>query len=352
MYAGVGALARSVQTGDIRSALAVDVDTAHQIVLAGVNRERLLGHVVALLEHLAVDHREVSLDELGILVGNIQPELIGAGLRLLLHHALGNHVAGSKLLALRLVLLHEALLVAVQQVLNSIASGDRGVRGVVVDSADTAGRQDNRVSAVVLVLLLSRLVVVGEDVREEHSVLLLQAAEHRPVDYGHVFKLLHLLYQVGFDLKAGCILVVGDTAAGVSALAGKLNAAVLLEVELNAVLLLQAHNVGGSLLDKYLYVVEIVLVMPCDEGILYMKLVAVIFLVHNSRNASLGKRGIAERKLSFAQHEDLQIRCEVQRGVDTGDTGADDDNVISLEFQSDQPFFSDFRPFISPRLGG
>ena len=228
--------------------------------------------------------------------------------------------------------------------LNSIASGDRGVRGVVVDSADTAGRQDNRVSAVVLVLLLSRLVVVGEDVREEHSVLLLQAAEHRPVDYGHVFKLLHLLYQVGFDLKAGCILVVGDTAAGVSALAGKLDAAVLLEVELNAVLLLQAHNVGGSLLDKYLYVVEIVLVVSCDEGILYMKLVAVIFLVHNSRNASLGKRGIAERKLSFAQHEDLQIRCEVQRGVDTGDTGADDDNVISLEFQSDQPFFSGLSP--------
>ena len=338
MYAGVGALARSVQTGDIRSALAVDVDTAHQIVLAGVNRERLLGHVVALLEHLAVDHREVSLDELRILVGNIQPELVGAALRLLLHHALGNHVAGSKLLALRLVLLHEALLVAVQQVralaadslgnkealtvlavgerrrvelhvaqvlylsaevvreLNSIAGGDRGVRGVVVDSADTAGRQDNRVSAVVLVLLLSRLVVVGEDVREEHSVLLLQTAEHRPVDYGHVFKLLHLLYQVGFDLEAGCILVVGDTAAG------KLDAAVLLEVELNAVLLLQAHNIGGSLLDEYLYVVEIVLVVPCDEGILYMKLVAVIFLVHNSRNASLGKRGVAQRKLSFAKH--------------------------------------------------
>ena len=162
--------------------------------------------------------------------------------------------------------------------------------------------QDNRVSAVVLVLLLSRLVVVGEDVREEHSVLLLQTAEHRPVDYGHVFKLLHLLYQVGFDLEAGCILVVGDTAAGVSALAGKLDAAVLLEVELNAVLLLQAHNIGGSLLDEYLYVVEIVLVVPCDEGILYMKLVAVIFLVHNSRNASLGKRGVAQRKLSFAKH--------------------------------------------------
>ena len=224
-------------------------------MLAGVNRERLLGHVVALFEHLAVYHREVPLDEFGVLIGDIQPELVAAGKRLLLHHALGNHVTGSKLLALRFVLLHEALLVTVQQIcalaadrlgnqealavlavcerrrvelhitevlylsaqvvrqLDSVAGGDSGIRREIINSADTAGRQDYCVSAVILVLLPARLVVVRQYVREEHSVLLLQSAEYRPVDNGNILEFLHLLDEVGFDLESGGVLVVRDTAA-------------------------------------------------------------------------------------------------------------------------------------------
>ena len=131
-----------------------------------------------------------------------------------------------------------------------------------------------------------------------------------------------------------------------SALTGELNASVLLEVELNAVLVLKAHYVCRSLLDKYLHVVEVILVVTCDKGVLDVQLVAVVLLIHNRCDSALRQRGIAQRQLTLGQHEYLQVRGEVQRGVDSGNTGAYDDHVISFEFQSYQPFFRTFVLFL------
>ena len=85
-------------------------------MLTGINRDRLLGHIVALFKHSAVNHREAVLYKIAVLVGNIKEKLVAAYCLLLLHHALRNNITGSKLLSLRLVLLHKPLLIAVKQI--------------------------------------------------------------------------------------------------------------------------------------------------------------------------------------------------------------------------------------------
>ena len=134
-----------------------------------------------------------------------------------------------------LILLHEALLVAVEQVralapyrlrneealavlpvreggrvelhiaevldlrteiickLDTVAGGDSGVGGVVVHPADTAGGENHCVRAVIVMHLTAGDVVMLDNVREEDTVLLFQPAQHRVVHHGDVFQLLHLL---------------------------------------------------------------------------------------------------------------------------------------------------------------
>ena len=252
----MGALARGVQPCDICRALSVNVDAAHQIVLAGVNRNRLFGHIVALFEHVFVNHREVVLDEIRVLIRNVKPEFVRAGFLLLLHNALRHNVARGKLLALGLVARHKALLVAVKQVsalaahgfgyqealalfsvgkgcrvklnvaqildfraevegkLNSVTRGNRGVCGVVIHATYTACRENNIIRAVIFVL-----IIIGcNNVRKENSVLFLQTAEHGVVDNGNILELRYLPDKICFDFLACGVLVVSNSAARVTAL--------------------------------------------------------------------------------------------------------------------------------------
>ena len=68
--------------------MSVYADTAHKIVLTGVYRDRLFGHIVALFKNLVIYHREAVFDKFGILVRNIKIEFVTARFLLLFHHIL------------------------------------------------------------------------------------------------------------------------------------------------------------------------------------------------------------------------------------------------------------------------
>ena len=85
-------------------------------MLTRIYRDRLFCHIVALFKNLVIYHREAVFDKFGILVRNIKIEFVTARFLLLFHHILGNHVTGSKLLTLRLILMHKTFLVAVEQI--------------------------------------------------------------------------------------------------------------------------------------------------------------------------------------------------------------------------------------------
>ena len=82
-------------------------------MLAREDRNRFFGHVVALFQNLFVDHGEPIADELRILVGNVQIEVVGLGLPALQNDRAGYHVTGCQLQPL-VIAVHEPLLLAVE----------------------------------------------------------------------------------------------------------------------------------------------------------------------------------------------------------------------------------------------
>ena len=95
--------------------MCIDLDAAHEIMLARVDRDAVFRHIIALLEQVVIDHREAVLDLLGILVRNVEVEFIGSGAAAFEHDRIGNDVAGCQLQTV-VIALHEALTVAVEQI--------------------------------------------------------------------------------------------------------------------------------------------------------------------------------------------------------------------------------------------
>ena len=53
---------------------------------------------------------------------------------------------------------------------------------------------------------------------------------------------------------------------------------------------------------------------------------------------TLRQCGVAQRKLTLAQHKDIKDAVEIECGIDTRDTCTDYHYIKSAEFQSHQPF--------------
>ena len=88
-------------------------------------------------------------------------------------------------------------------------------------------------------------------------------------------QLLYTLDKRSNYLKAGAVLVVSDSVTAVTALKGKVDRAVLLSVKVNSVIE-QILNVLRTLLDKYAYIVDIVLVAAGYKSILDVQFVVVV----------------------------------------------------------------------------
>ena len=92
--------------------------------------------------------------------------------------------------------------------------------------------------------------------------------------------------------------MVSDSVTAVTALKGKVDRAVLLSVKVNSVIE-QILNVLRPLLDKYAYIVDIVLVAAGYKSILDVQLVVVVCRVHYSGDTALSESRIAQRQLTL-----------------------------------------------------
>ena len=98
--------------------------------------------------------------------------------------------------------------------LNSVARGNRGVCRVVVDATDAASGKNDIIRTVIFVL-----IIIGcNNIGKEHAVFFLQTSQNRVVDNRNILELRHLPDKICFDFLAGGVLVVGNSAARVTAL--------------------------------------------------------------------------------------------------------------------------------------
>ena len=279
--ASTGALAGGVEVADRGASVEIHLDAAAEVVGSRGDRDILLSDVDSDRETLLVDHREVSLRLLGVLVSHVE---VDAGLASYLHlvvDSTGDDVARSEAATL-VVLLHEggAILVAEDAAVaahslgdeearllarvvetrrveldelhtldntlgaeghsDAVTRGDRRVRRDLVDVADAAGshhshlaeerHDDSRllvedVGAVALNILHPRLVVAAEVVLSDDvdSEVILEDINVRVV--------LNLGDECALDLLARVVLMVEDSELRVASLLVEVELAVFLTVE-------------------------------------------------------------------------------------------------------------------------
>ena len=253
MNACAGAFAAGIELVDSGAGIDIHLDAAHKVMLAGEDRHRLLGHIIASLKEILIDHGEAVFNELRVLMGNIKIELVAAGLLGLEYDRMGDHISRSQLKAL-VIVLHEPFKVTVFQVSalapyrlgdkealpgvaviecggvelyiaevfdlgteavcrsDAVAGGDSGVGGIFIHSADAAGGKDAEMTGA----------------GNELAVLQHQQGKTGlgTADTGHdsvfpdsdIFLLLNIPKKRGFDLEAGSILMVEDAVHTVAAL--------------------------------------------------------------------------------------------------------------------------------------
>ena len=147
-------------------------------------------------------------------------------------------------------------------------------------------------------------------------------------------QLLYPLDKRSNYLKAGAVLVVSDSVTAVTALKGKVDWAVLLSVKVNSVIE-QILNVLRTLLDKYAYIVDIVLVAAGYKSILDVQFVVVVWRVHYSGDTALCESRVAQRQLTLWEHKYLHTAVKVECGIKTWNACADNYYVVFFELHKD-----------------
>ena len=280
----------------------VNVDAAHEIVLTREYRHRLFCEVEALIEQVLVYHREALFEEVAVLVAYVEVEVGRILLARFEDYRVRYYVTRSKLEAL-VVVLHEALLVAVEEVCalaayslgdeeafagsavvegcrvelhvaevlylrahfvcecDTVAGSDRGIGRELVNSADTACCEYHEVavgSEVGIVLLFKESGVAGRG--------LFHAAHDSILHYSHVRESFHMVEQ-GSSYSLACgIGVVEDTVVAVTAFESAVISAVGVLVEVNAELDDTLDILSGFTYES-VNCGNVVLESACDEGI-------------------------------------------------------------------------------------
>ena len=309
-------------------------------------RERLLQDIVAFLFAVLEDIREVTLDELRIEVGNIEPyEASAVDLHLLLDRS-GNDVTRLKLVgeALHVLVSEHAALATyclgneegsarllgiegcrvdldIVDVLEKDVMLQRDREGVARDeeSADTAGCEyygfaEYRVKITLRILCDDAFA----------DVLLTDE-----IDHGRVFVKIDVLLftdileKLRCDLLSGDVLVVENTGSGVTAFLGKIQViALLVEVD---VIVEEFSDDDRRLADHGIDRFSRVLIVTGTQSIL--EVVFVVLGVLQRGDTALGEvRGAVFQRI-FCEHVDGKVFRQMQSAEEAGGTGTYDDDI-------------------------
>ena len=350
-------------------------------MLAWEDGHGLLGHIVALLKQVLVYHGEALLEELAVLVAYIKVEVRGVLLARLKDYGVGNYVSGSKLQTL-VIVVHEALLVAVQQVsslaadslgneealsgsavvegcgveLNiaqvlylcahfvgkgyAVACCDGGVSCELVYTSDTACCHYHEVAVAGLIGVISQLEQCGVA-----CLCLLYAAHHGVLHDSDVAELLYILQKCGGYLLARSVCVVENTVVAVTALKGAVVCTVGVLVKVNSQLDYML-DVLCSLADKSVDSLNVVLEASCDEGIVLVVLDIVRGRVVHSCDTALSKGRIAQRQVSLADDEYIELLGKIDSCIESCGSAACYNNIIIFRHDKDRPLQKDLYTYI------
>ena len=120
--AGMCALAAGIEPVHAGLRIGIDVNAAHEVMLAGIDRHRLFCEVIALLQQFIIDFREPRPDLLRILMRNVNPEVLRACALAFEDDCVRHNVTRCELKAV-VIALHKALHIAVSQVRALAADG-------------------------------------------------------------------------------------------------------------------------------------------------------------------------------------------------------------------------------------
>lgn len=292
---GAGALSESVEALDRRLAVAVDLDAAAEIVSGGSHGNVVFGDVDAEREALLIDVGEMLAGLLGVLVGDVEEDVVVAVELHLRVDGTGHHVAGSELQT-AVILLHEALPLEVAQdaavaahglgdeergavagvekrrgmelyelhVLHrtlgavdhgdAVAGGHKGICGGLVDGTHASGGHhgDLRQKGVDLTAGGKHIGPVAGDVGSAAGDYLAQMVLGDDL-YGEMVFVyvdggigLNRLDEAFLDLEAGVVGMMEDAELRVSPLAVEVEGAVILAVEVHAPLYQLTDLLGSS----------------------------------------------------------------------------------------------------------
>ena len=361
MYAGMRAFAGSVQIGNRGLRVVVYLDAAHQIVLAREDRNRLLGHIIALFHDLFVDHGETVLDKFRVFIGDVQIEVVRMGLPALQNDGTGNHITGRKLQSL-VIAVHKAFFVAVQQICaltpdslrdqealsgvvvvesggmeldqmqvpdlcavligkrNAVAGCDLGVGGELVDPSDAAGRQHHKVAAV------NGAGTALHHIHRETGLRFLHSHHHSVFQNGHIGQRLYLFNQLVQDLCAGSILMMEDPVTAVSALQRPVQFAVRCPVEVHAEIQ-DCLNLMGGMGRQNMHRLRVVGKSAGNHGVVFVQFDGILRRLVHPGNTALRQRRVAEGQFLLAQQQDTAVRWQIDRTVQSGSTAAGNNHV-------------------------